>query len=237
MIKAALEYLKESIISPEDRLVEHDGRYFSVNNNGVFGEIKPLRTETINLSTLDGFIDYVQKTIEDRDKDEFSIFIDNPTDLSLKETTCNDGLYFNIYANAQAKEYISAFKYNSYQDPERFAIALQTCFIQSEVRDQLIKVCSSMSRDAEHKIEDDGTTQATTVGRAVKTKVKIANPVMLRPIRTFQEVEQPESPFVFRINEDMECALFEADSGAWKLKAINSIYEYLKPRVKVTVYR
>ncbi|MEB9782308.1 hypothetical protein P4K16_30685, partial [Bacillus cereus] len=54
------------------------------------------------------------------------------------------------------------------------------------------------------------------------------NPVQLSPYRTFVEVEQPESKFVFRMREGARCGLFEADGGAWKLEAMNNIKEYLK---------
>lgn len=46
------------------------------------------------------------------------------------------------------------------------------------------------------------------------------------------EVEQPESKFVFRINEDTDKApifkLIEADGGLWKYEAVESIKEYIK---------
>ena len=42
---------------------------------------------------------------------------------------------------------------------------------------------------------------------------------------------QPESQFVFRMTEDkydgVQCASFEADGGAWRLKAMENIKEYL----------
>ncbi|MEB9776454.1 hypothetical protein P4K25_31445, partial [Bacillus cereus] len=57
---------------------------------------------------------------------------------------------------------------------------------------------------------------------------KVPNPVQLSPYRTFVEVEQPESKFVFRMREGARCGLFEADGGAWKLEAMNNIKEYLK---------
>ncbi len=50
----------------------------------------------------------------------------------------------------------------------------------------------------------------------------------LRPYRTFAEVEQPASQFVFRINQNAQMALFEADGGKWRLEAINNIANYLK---------
>ncbi|MGV8103295.1 hypothetical protein ACE15I_33430, partial [Bacillus thuringiensis] len=72
--------------------------------------------------------------------------------------------------------------------------------------------------------------QAVTVktGVASRGNAKVPNPVQLSPYRTFVEVEQPESKFVFRMREGARCGLFEADGGAWKLEAMNNIKEYLK---------
>ena len=73
-------------------------------------------------------------------------------------------------------------------------------------------------------------------GLASKSDAIIPSPVTLKPYRTFTEVEQPESQFVFRMKEDkydgVQCALFEADGGAWKLHAMESIQEYLEEQLK-----
>lgn len=54
----------------------------------------------------------------------------------------------------------------------------------------------------------------------------------LRPYRTFREVEQPASEFVFRLRslngEVPWCALFEADGGKWKLDAVLKIKAWLE---------
>lgn len=69
-------------------------------------------------------------------------------------------------------------------------------------------------------------------GIASKGEAIVPNPVHLRPYRTFLEVDQPESDFVFRMKQDkydgIQCAVFEADGGAWKMEATHSIKEYLK---------
>ncbi|NQK92942.1 hypothetical protein HO498_01330 [Streptococcus suis] len=57
------------------------------------------------------------------------------------------------------------------------------------------------------------------------------NPVTLRPYRTFAEVEQPASQFIYRIDKAGYMALFEADGGKWKLDAINNIATYLKSKL------
>ena len=80
---------------------------------------------------------------------------------------------------------------------------------------------------------DDGVTQKATVKKGINGKedAVVPNPVNLRPYRTFTEVEQPESEFVFRMKQsdhDVCCALFEADGGAWKREAMKKVKEYLE---------
>ena len=81
---------------------------------------------------------------------------------------------------------------------------------------------------------DDGVRQKTTIksGIATREDVVVPNPAKLIPYRTFQEIEQPESAFVFRIrdnrNDAPEFKLLEAEGGVWKNEAINRIKEYLQ---------
>jgi len=79
---------------------------------------------------------------------------------------------------------------------------------------------------------DDGVSQQATVKSGVTSvvDVKVPNPVLLKPFRTFAEAEQPESKFIFRLRKDdagVTAALFEADGGAWKVQAIQNIADYL----------
>lgn len=68
-------------------------------------------------------------------------------------------------------------------------------------------------------------------GNAGKEDVIVPNPVTLRPYRTFLEVEQPESKFIFRIREGSDgqpmFKLVEADAGLWKYEAVDAIKKYL----------
>ena len=69
-----------------------------------------------------------------------------------------------------------------------------------------------------------------------KGEAMVPNPVNLCPFRTFIEVGQPASSFVFRMrqnrDEGVECAIFEADGGAWKNAAMENIKEYLQAELK-----
>lgn len=86
-----------------------------------------------------------------------------------------------------------------------------------------------MKEETVHQANDDGVSQAVSVktGIASVNSVKVPNPVKLAPYRTFNEVAQPTSEFVFRMRDGMQCAIFEADGGAWQLEAMQSIKEYL----------
>ena len=55
--------------------------------------------------------------------------------------------------------------------------------------------------------------------------------VPLRPFRTFQEVEQPESEFLLRMDEEGNIGLFEADGGMWKLTARQTVKAFLEAKL------
>jgi hypothetical protein len=73
----------------------------------------------------------------------------------------------------------------------------------------------------------------------LQKELVLQNPFKLKPFRTFREVDQPESPFIFRVHQQAEempkCALYEADGGAWKLQAMKNIGDYLKEKLPDTV--
>ena len=78
------------------------------------------------------------------------------------------------------------------------------------------------------------------LSRQIKTTIKsgveladviVPNPVKLRPYRTFAEIEQPESSYVFRIKDSERGPAFklvEADGGLWKNVTMKKIKEYLE---------
>lgn len=84
--------------------------------------------------------------------------------------------------------------------------------------------------------QDDGVTQKVTTrsGVSLSRTSKVPNPITLRPFRTFSEVEQPESAFVFRIKAEesgVKAALFAADVEAWRHDAILKIRDYFQVHV------
>lgn len=63
--------------------------------------------------------------------------------------------------------------------------------------------------------------------------INTTNPIVrLTPFRTFSNVEQPASDFLFRIKEGGTAALFEADGGAWENEARRNIAMFLRTELE-----
>ena len=80
---------------------------------------------------------------------------------------------------------------------------------------------------------DDGISQTVNVrqGVGLKKTERLKSRISLTPYRTFTEIEQPESEFILRLDNDGKVGLFEADGGRWKLDAKEQIKAYFESRL------
>jgi len=111
---------------------------------------------------------------------------------------------------------------------EQALIAVRTRFQHSADSHYLLGLLSEVSCGAKLTIADNGvaTTVVTRKGIDLCENAVIRPIVALKPYRTFQEVDQPESEFHIRISEK-GIRFIEADGGMWKLAARNTVVEYL----------
>lgn len=128
------------------------------------------------------------------------------------------------------------FSFAKAYDLESFIVGLQSCFVKTNTRDTLLSVVSALKIEKGATIKDDGVSQVVQTQSGVSRVANIAlpNPVTLKPFRTFLDIDQPESEFIFRINETnggVSCRLIEADGGAWKVTAVEAIKSYLKENI------
>lgn len=95
--------------------------------------------------------------------------------------------------------------------------------------DYILGLLSHMSVDQSVKSDDNGVTQTVQVRKGVSfvENQRVRPIVTLAPYRTFQEVEQPESEFVFRVYDDRSISLTAADGGMWKMAARSAVRDYL----------
>lgn len=101
----------------------------------------------------------------------------------------------------------------------------------------ILKVSGNVEAKTTANYGDDGISQKTTIkqGIASKTDVIVPNPVTLVPYRTFMEIKQPPSEFVFRIKDINGGPVFkivEAEGGLWKHEAMISVKSYLEKELQ-----
>lgn len=107
-------------------------------------------------------------------------------------------------------------------------IELRSLFIPNEGTAYLLDLLSKMTDENKVSTNDNGVTQTVEArqGVALNAMVEVKPRVMLRPFRTFLEVEQPESEFLLRVDANEGIGFFEADGGIWKLEAKKNIADY-----------
>ena len=186
------------------------------------------KAEPIQLTTLDSLLDYIKSGVDDMVATMF-IHVVSPTKVLMYSSLDLDRDRESI---AEVTANVPEFSFNRWIDHESFCIALQSKFLPNEDRALLLKFAGTVESGTIAEYGDDGVTQKATVkvGIAKKGEAVIPNPVKLMAYRTFIEVEQPVSQYIFRMQDrnGIQCALYEADGGAWKIDAMNNIKEYLE---------
>lgn len=223
MIKEALQYIV-GLSAPN---VQHiNGEVYSDKQLHRVDYVP--KAEPIQLTTLDSLLDYVKSGVDDMGATMF-IHVVSPTKVKMY-SALDMGRERESIAEVTAN--VPEFSFNRWIDHESFCIALQSKFLPNEDRALLLKFAGTVESGTIAEYGDDGVTQKATVkvGIAKKGEAVIPNPVKLMAYRTFIEVEQPVSQYIFRMQDrnGIQCALYEADDGAWKIDAMNNIKEYLE---------
>lgn len=240
MIKEALQYiagLKAESMDP--KVVEIGGKTYcdkDLTRYHVFDKAAEL-----DVNTLTGLIDYIKGKGEEL-RDSMILHIISPTRVRLYSGLIDER---NREYLMESTAIVNEFSFDRFYDQERFIIELQANFIETDDLKVLKTVSGNIQNGTTVNYSDDGTSQKTTIntGIAHKADVVVPNPVRLKPYRTFAEVDQPESNYVFRIseqNDDKKTPIFklvEADGGLWKNEAMQNIKKYLEVELKEEIVK
>jgi len=218
MIKEALKYL---VCLGIPTITKIDGQQVSDRQLHV---LKEPTANAIQVNSLSGLVEYLRSGFDTNQT--LMVHVVSPTEVvafNSVNSNCSRGQF------VKAEAMVPSFCFDNFYDAESFNIKAQSCFVANEDKEIVLKVVGNITEDQVQTYSDDGISQSVTakVGVANRATVVVPNPVALRPFRTFVEVEQPESSFVFRMKNGPACALFEADGGAWKLEAMQNIKAYL----------
>ena len=223
MIEKALKYINSL---KEPVLHNIDGEEYSDKPLHRISYIP--RAEPIELNTLTSLVDYIVSEFDSHGK--LFVHVVSPTQVDVFSALDHErGREEILTVNAL----LPAFQYGQYMTSEAFNIGLQSKFLDSPERALVLKFAGATKAGSVAEYSDDGVTQKATVktGVASMTDAVVPNPVKLRAYRTFLEVDQPEAQYVFRMKQDsmggVQCALFEADGGAWAIEAKEAIKKYL----------
>lgn len=182
----------------------------------------------VTASTLTALSDYIENCSEEFRGRKMIIHVVSPTDVRLVSILDEDRRRETLF---RAQAIVSEFSFDRWYDQESFMIGLQANFQPTTDLNLVLKVAGNIEKKNSAAYSDDGVSQVVTMqtGVAAKADALVPNPARLKPFRTFQEVPQPESSFVFRIGDDDEPAfrLVEAEGGIWRNEAIQNIKDYL----------
>jgi len=231
MIKEALEYLF-SLKEPE--FVKVEDRPYAVKNLTPIHKPMP---KTIEVHTLSALVDYTIKDVDGiRDPlllDDVVLHILSSLQVFLYSTITPPFKQRPCYLHATTPG--CHFRFGTFMEVEPFIIGVQSQFIQDENTALIYKSAGNIKDSIVKTVQDDGVAQQITVatGAARVAEVQLPSPIELRPYRTFPEVTQPSSKFIFRMRSGQgggppTCALFEADGGIWEMEAIQTIKEWFE---------
>lgn len=187
--------------------------------------------------TLTGLVDYLQSDIDKLDPHSLVVHVESVDKVTVFSKLQGLDRIRDEFIEARVDEGLKAFDFGQYMEVEGFVIALRSLFEETEDLGRLVSFVSKVSGGTSFGLEDDGVTQTVNIKQGVSgaltTEASAPVIVKLRPYRTFRELQQVESEFLFRmklINTERKivgCALFEADGGRWRNKAVADIKDFL----------
>lgn len=231
MLKGLFESVWKKALDSEPAIEKSvGGRDYLIKGNTVLPAFQEPHAEFFELGTLTGLVEYLTANKDKADLSTIMVHVLAPDEVSV--ISGYDGPWMERHQYAHAQTHPKEFAFEKFMSQEAFIIALQTYFEQTSVTADLAKFAGGVRLEDEASFMDNGIAQGVTVKTSVARveMVDVPNPVTLAPYRTFKEVEQPASKFVFRMRRNgnvPEFALFEADGGNWQLEAMRRVKEWL----------
>lgn len=227
MLKEAIEKIQELCAPHLFTSGNHD---FIADAEGSYTEVKPDLeiVDNIQLSSLDAMVAFVKTEAVQRYS---TVYITVPDHKTVK---CFTHPSAELRNNREYPYTANATDVPGWNEKvalpfEEALIALRTRFQPTADTEYALKLLSDITTGSKVTYNDNGiaTSVVTKKGIDLQSNAAIRPIIKLRPYRTFQEVEQPESQFLIRINE-RNISFIEADGGMWKLSARNTVKKYLE---------
>ena len=231
---------KKALAEQQGEIVDlYDKKFFKAGGRlEMIREPRPdkmIFPEAIHISTLAGLVKYINEDADDvlhGMANKYIVKVCSPTKVILQTQPL--GYWRERCMLAIVDANVPSLTFGLYMGVEEFQVFLQSKFVQTENVEKLLRLTGSISKEHGTQVADDGVSQRVTIksGISMNEVVTIRNPVPLQPYRTFPDIAQPESLFVYRVNDKGEAALFDGDGGAWIRKAVQGTADYLATMIQ-----
>jgi hypothetical protein len=230
---------------PEKKVVVIDGIHYSTTKLERVVPTSPT-AKPLMFHTLEGLVDFFKdghgSAEGGSDAAEGLFHIESPAEVSIRGPLFGEARQRETFATSVFEA--EAHPFGMLLEIDSAIVCLKTRCVDTPDTRALVSVLGKVTDEEIRDFSDDGISQQVNVkvGVSLKGTAPVPSPVVLRPFRTFSEIEQPASPFVVRLrgrNADdgrPKVSLFEADGGRWRLEAIRSIAAYLRAQLGPDVY-
>ena len=229
MIKEAIEKIQELARKADQTVIGKDGKEYSYSKlSPVYHDPRPA---DLHLYSLQGILDYLADNVDQYETKNLMLHVvaHDRVDLITDIHGEKNERHTILSATLDGEK----FRFEQFMDQELFIIRVKSLFQNTEDRESILHHTATINTESAIKTQDDGITQQIQVKKglsgALVEKADLKSIVSLKPFRTFREIDQPEGEFLFRmksLENGVQCALFEADGGSWKIEARKRIAEF-----------
>ena len=224
--------IKNLALQTAETVLDGDNKYYTAAK--MYRLYDDPRPAALEIQSLTGILDYLESNVDGWNLEKFMIHIVDHETVNLITNVCGESNKRNTVLTAKREG--KDFSFEQFIDQELFIIRVRSLFEETNDRAEILHNTAKIDTTSAIKTQDNGVVQNIQIKKglsgAITEAAEIKPIVKLKPCRTFSEIEQPESEFLFRMKDSghgVECALFEADNAAWKNEARMSIKKFLEP--------
>lgn len=227
MIQKALQYL---VGLKDNKTYTINGKTYSDNALHLIEDERFYR-KGLEFGSLDAIVKMIKTELPDYTDGTKPIFIRVIDHKNVEVFTRPDDRERRLFPYS-AKCADADFR-EGWREQQAAIIELRSRFIPTEDSEYLVDLISRINNEQGVQSSDNGVSQVvvTKQGVTLMGAEAVKPRLSLQPFRTFREVNQPESDFILRLDENGRVGLFEADGGIWKMEAKDNIKAYLEDRL------
>jgi len=229
----AVEEIRDLAIKSME-LKEVDGNMYSpFDLKRVYSDPRPA---AVKVKSLSGILDFLESNVDGLEMNDLILHVVDHTEVRLLTKIHGERNERHTVMIAEL-DGLEQFPFERFIDQEKFIIKARSMFCPTTDMDSILRYTAKIDTEAKVITSDDGITQNVNIKKGVSgvrtEREDIPSLVKLRPYRTFPEAEQPESEFLFRMRSgdgSAECALYDADGGAWRNSARANIRAFFEAK-------